>query len=306
MGYTAGSIIKTMSHRAKKKILVLGASSRLGMRLCPSLKSLGFQVLTAGRDKGLEYPIATPNFENIRRLLNIVLPDHVINLIAATSVDDCERDAGMAVRVNTLIPAEISAAVIACEKRGVHLLHVSTDQVYDGHGNHLEEDASPINMYGLSKWAGELLMDKERTVVLRTNFFGKSMIHTRPLLSDWVVKSLGEGKKVTLFKDIRFSALHVSSLCEIIASALDQSLIGTYNVGCRDGISKADFALSLAAELSLSTYSATVGYSEESPLRAKRPSDMTMSVRKIEHALGITCPYFSEEIYKTAREYVNV
>ena len=287
------------------KVLVFGATGLLGSSLCPYLYSTGFQVFTAGRSEKFDYTLDVLNVDSLKQLFNAVRPDHVINLIAATNVDQCEVDTGMAIKTNALIPAAISKAAYSVTAKNIHLIQISTDQVYEGIGDHLEEDAAPVNVYGLSKLAGELMMIQERTAVLRTNFFGRSTLKGRPSFSDWIVSSFKEGKNITLLKDVRFSALHFSSLCLIIQKALIMKLSGTYNAGCRSGISKAEFALTLAAELGLSTNTAKVGALSDLDLKARRPLDMTLNVRKLEEALGIQCPDIHEEIRKTAKEYSN-
>jgi dTDP-4-dehydrorhamnose reductase len=286
------------------KVLVFGANGLLGSSLCPYLQSVGFEVVTAGRSDKLDYPLDLLNVESLNQLFDAIRPDHAINLVAATNVDQCEVDAALATKANALIPAAISRAA-ACVANNIHVLQISTDQVYEGTGNHAEDLVAPVNVYGLSKLAGELLMDQGRTAVLRTNFFGQSALSTRPGFSDWVVSSFKDGKDITLFDDVLFSALHISSLCRIIKESLTSKLIGIYNVGCRNGISKAGFALALAEELSLPTGSAKVGKLSDLTLKARRPLDMTLNVKKLEAALGIQCPDMREEICKTAKEYRN-
>jgi dTDP-4-dehydrorhamnose reductase len=288
-----------------KKVLIFGASGLLGHSLCPYLNSVGFQVFSAGRSELLNYTLDIMNGGSVKQLFDAVKPDHVINLIAATNVDHCEVDIAMASQVNLLIPAIISKAAVASCADNIHLVQISTDQVYEGKGNHREEDESPVNVYGLSKLAGELMMDHSRTAVLRTNFYGRSALSSRPSFSDWIVNSFRNSNEITLLKDVHFSALHISSLCLIIHKALNMKLSGTYNVGCRNGISKAEFALLLAAELGLSTQSAKIGVLSDLSLRARRPLDMTLNVIKLEEALGIHCPDIREEISKTAKEYLN-
>jgi dTDP-4-dehydrorhamnose reductase len=287
------------------KILVFGANGLLGSRLCPFLYSAGFQVLTAGRSEKLDYSLDVLNIDSLKRLFDAVRPDHAINLIAATNVDQCEVDVAMATKANILIPAAISKAAARCNANNIHLVQISTDQVYEGIGNHVEADVAPVNVYGLSKLAGELMMGQERTAVLRTNFYGRSTMSVRPSFSDWVVNSFMDGKDITLFRDVRFSALHMSSLCLIIQKTLTSKLSGTYNVGCHNGMSKAGFALALAAKLGLSTSFAKIGTLSNLTLKARRPIDMTLNVRKLEEALGIQCPDIYEEISKTAKEYAN-
>ncbi len=282
--------------------MVFGANGLLGSSLCPYLQSAGFQIFTAGRSKTLDYEIDMFNLDSLQRLFDLVKPDHVINLIAATNVDQCEVDPAMAAKINTLIPTLISRATDA---NNIHLVQVSTDQVYEGIGDHIEENVAPLNVYGLSKLAGELSMDQNRTAVLRTNFYGRSVLSHRSGFSDWIVRSLREGENITLFKDVHFSALHMNSLSYIIQKVLSLELVGTFNAGCRNSISKADFALILASELGLQKNSAIIGSLSDLPMRARRPLDMTLNITKIEKALGIECPDILQEIVKTAKEYVN-
>lgn len=288
-----------------KKVIVFGANGLLGSRLCPYLRTAGLEVLTAGRSERLDYLVDVTDVSLLKQLFDVVKPDHAINLIAETNVDQCEIDVAMATKANALVPAAISRASAAVEGRNIHLVQISTDQVYGGGGNHLENDVGPVNVYGLSKLTGELMMEASRTAVLRTNFFGKSVPNTRTSFSDWVVNSFREGKDIRLFKDVRFSALNMSTLCLIIHKVLTAKLNGTYNVGCHNGTSKADFAFALAAALGLSTGSAKVGVLADLTLKARRPLDMTMDIRKLETELGIQCPDIHEEIDKTAREYEN-
>ena len=286
-------------------MLIFGANGLLGQRLCPYLHSVGFQVFSAGRSELLNYTLDVMNAGSVKQLFDALKPDHVINLIAATNVDQCEVDIAMASQANLLIPATISKAAAASCADNIHLVQISTDQVYDGNGDHKETDVSPLNVYGLSKLAGELMMDQSRTAVLRTNFYGRSSLSSRPSFSDWIVNSLKSRREITLFKDVRFSALNISSLCMIIHKTLISNLRGTYNVGSRNSISKAEFALALAAELGLSTNSAKLGVLSDLTTKARRPLDMTLNVRKLEEALGIQCPDIREEISKTAKEYIN-
>lgn len=286
------------------KVLVFGANGLLGRSLCPYLRLEGYQVFTAGRSEDLDYTLDLLNVSSVKKIFDDLRPDHAINLIAATNVDNCEIDVAMATTANALIPAAISTAVVS-SLCNIHLVHVSTDQVYEGTGNHFEEDVGPINVYGLSKLAGELLISHKRTAVLRTNFYGRSKLLARPSFSDWVVRSLEARKSITLFNDVRFSAIHLNSLCLIIQKVLMSQLSGTFNVGCYNGVSKAEFALALAQKLGLPTSTAKVGTTADASFKARRPLDMTLNIKMLENALGIKCPDIYEEIIKTANEYSN-
>lgn len=82
-------------------------------------------------------------------------PDVVVNCAAYTRVDDAEREAAAAMALNGTAPGRMAAA---CAVRGVRLVHLSTDYVFDGRKRspYLESDPTgPLSAYGRSKLAGE-------------------------------------------------------------------------------------------------------------------------------------------------------
>ena len=83
-------------------------------------------------------------------------PDTIVNPAALTNVDGSETDPDRAYAVNALGPRFLS---LAAARRGAHLVHVSTDYVFDGRSRrpYTEWDATdPISEYGRSKLGGEV------------------------------------------------------------------------------------------------------------------------------------------------------
>ena len=81
--------------------------------------------------------------------------DVVVNAAAWTAVDDCESDPERAFGTNALACRWIADA---CRRAGTHLVHVSTDYVFDGtkaEPYHEWDRPNPQSVYGRSKWAGE-------------------------------------------------------------------------------------------------------------------------------------------------------
>lgn len=96
----------------------------------------------------------------------------VVNCAALTSVDESERNPGLAYAVNAEAVASMARA---CRDAGVPLLHLSTDYVFDGAGERpwRESDRpAPINVYGASKLAGEqaLALIWPRHLILRISW----------------------------------------------------------------------------------------------------------------------------------------
>lgn len=289
-------------------VIVFGASGMLGYSLVPYLQALGHKVLIQSRTNKSNLCLNPCDREAVLKAFAQYHPDVVVNLIAATNVDQCETEPQLAWRANAQVVGVLAESIITLgeqsEKRP-HLVHVSTDQLYDGAGPHSEDEVNLINVYGLSKYTGELLAERVGATVLRTNFYGRSRCIGRISFSDWVVNSLKNQTPITVFDDVKFSAFHLDTLCNTIARCIERRPIGTFNAGCRDSISKAGFTFALAKALNLSTNAVTVGASSDVVLRARRPVDMSLQVSRLENVLNLQFPTLLGEIEYTAREYLN-
>lgn len=283
------------------RVLIAGGTGLLGPYLAEAAERLG-QVVVHGRSAGglaLDLTLAGA----VRRLVDEVRPDIVLQCVALTDVDRCEQYPDAADALNRLVTHEFASAL----PREATLVQLSTDQVYPGlSGPYAEGDEAPVNAYGRSKLAGErAALAHPNGLVLRVNFFGPSRTPGRASLSDWLIDSLRHGSRITLFRDNLFSPLHLATLSSLVVEAVQQKLRGIFNLGARNGMSKADFAMGIARRLALSTERATVGRSTEVPGRASRPKDMRMAVDRIEQALGRAMPTLDHEIGLLSRDHVR-
>ena len=275
-----------------RRWLITGATGLLADYLVAAAGERGEVVTTAragaDRDCDLSDRAATG------ALLDDVAPEIVVHAAGLTDVDCCEREPAAAFAANRDAAANLAASL----PEPGRLIVISTDQVYpDTPGPHREDVTGPVNTYGRSKLAGEIAaLARQNTAVLRTNFFGPSRTERRQSLSDFVVSSLGQGKPVTFFADVLFSPLHMSTLVGLIVAVAESDLVGVFNAGCRNGMSKADFALAVAKHLQLQTESATIGKSSAFGGRAPRTADLRMDVTRIENALGRPMPTLTREI----------
>ncbi len=275
-------------------ILVTGSRGLLGPYLVEAAAAWG-HVVESQRGAGEQHCDLAQKAE-VEAMIGNVAPDIVLHAAGFTDVDGCQGDTDRAERDNHLAAANLAAALPA-ECRYVY---VSTDQVYpDTTGPHGENSEAPVNAYGRSKLAGErAALAHPNALAVRTNMFGPSRTPGRGSLSDFVSQSLADGKSVTLFRDVLFSPLHMTSLAALVFEMIEQGLSGTFNLGCREGMSKSDFGLAVAAHLGLGTERVTIGDSTALPSRAPRTLDLRLDVRRIEQALGHAMPTLKEEIAK--------
>ncbi|HRK86028.1 MAG TPA: dTDP-4-dehydrorhamnose reductase [Alcaligenes faecalis] len=161
-------------------ILISGAQGQLGQALSwidqqrhPS------SIVLLGRS---ELDITQP--DSIARALDLHRPDILINAAAYTAVDKAESEPEAARLINGVAPGLLAQA---CATRGIGMLHVSTDYVFDGKAAEpYAEDAptGPVSVYGSSKLQGEqaVLTTLPSAVVLRTSWifsqFGHNFLKT--------------------------------------------------------------------------------------------------------------------------------
>jgi dTDP-4-dehydrorhamnose reductase len=130
------------------RILVTGAAGQVGARVVEALA--GHDVLAAAHDT-----LDLADWEQVEQVIGEFAPDAVVNTAAMTNVDACERDPERAFAVNAL---GVRSLALAAARRGAHLVHVSTDYVFDGAASrpYDEWDAvHPLSEYGRSKLGGE-------------------------------------------------------------------------------------------------------------------------------------------------------
>ena len=133
------------------KILVTGSTGQLGQAL-RSVSDL-YSSLSLHFFSKQELDITDTNA--VESALTSQPWDYVINCAALTKVDLAETEPEKALLINGKAPAILAKA---CKRNGIHLIHISTDYVFDGEKGspYTPHDLpNPINQYGATKWEGE-------------------------------------------------------------------------------------------------------------------------------------------------------
>lgn len=141
------------------KALVTGANGQLGRALV-ALAPAGWDCVGATRE---QLDLADENA--IRDAIGTARPDIVINAGAYTAVDKAESEEELATSINA---TAVRVLAQATRDVGGHLVHVSTDFVFDGTSSTpYRPDAArrPLSAYGRSKAAGEDFAGEDATIV---------------------------------------------------------------------------------------------------------------------------------------------
>ncbi len=287
-----------------KLILVVGGDGLLGSTLVPILKSKGYSVQIVSRTgRSNVHNVDFSDAGLVPEFLDTIKPDVIINLAGLTDVDFCEASPNMSYRANVRVVENIVHWVKSRDSK-CHLIHISTDHVYDGNGNHTEEDVTITNYYAFSKFAGELAALLIPSTIFRTNFFGKSFCSRRRSLSDWLYTSLKNGESIQVFDDVLFNPLSMDTLCEFLLMAIEKKTAGLFNLGSRDGFSKADFAFYFSRILKFDSHKMKRTTTDKvNFLKIYRPKRMLMDCSKFEKEFNIVLPKLEDEITKVVRRY---
>lgn len=236
----------------------------------------------------------------ILRTLADARPDVVINTAAYTAVDKAESEADAAFGLNR-DGARLLAEATA--ERGLPLIHLSTDYVYDGRKStpYVETDApSPANVYGRSKLAGEeaVIAVNPKHVVLRTAWvvspFGQNFVKT-------MLRLAGERRDIKVVDDqvgsLTYAPHLAAGILEIARQlALDpqrDDRFGVYHAAGSGFASWYEVARSVF-EVSAAAGGAAADVqpipSASYPTAAARPANSRLDTAKIAAAYGIRLP----------------
>ena len=279
----------------------------LGSILAASLKTSGYHVLGVNRSviqakpDHLSFDPTIPG--SLNTLLDVIAPDVIINCAAITDVELCEKSPHQAYQGNTKV-VESLADWISFRNSSAHLIQISTDHNYDGPGTKAEDDLHITNMYGFSKYGGELAAAAVPSTIIRTNFFCKSTVSHRKSFTDWIFESLKKNQTIYGYSDIFFSPVYVETLVSVIKEIISKPIIGTYNVGSVNGLSKAEFIHKFASEMAMNTDNVRFAKNRDVGSRTRRPSNMIMDSSKIQREIpGLVMPDLLEEIKRVKNDY---
>ena len=135
------------------KIIIAGGSGMLGNAIREALKDNEVFAMSSK-----EMDITCPS--RVDAIVKQIRPDYIINCAAYTAVDLAESEEEKAYQLNALAVEKLAQV---SSQYDATLIHFSTDYVFMGDGNipYLPSDpVDPINIYGASKLAGELAIQK--------------------------------------------------------------------------------------------------------------------------------------------------
>lgn len=147
------------------KVILIGKTGQLGRELDNLLRKKGFKTFSFSHKE-----LDILDQDKIRGVIKKIKPKYVVNASAYHQVAECEEFPEKAFNINAAYLKNLAGQ---CESVGSVLVHYSTDYVFDGTKNapYFEEDIpTPLQVYGISKYAGEQIALKycSSTIIVRT------------------------------------------------------------------------------------------------------------------------------------------
>lgn len=276
------------------RILLTGTSGQVGAALLPLLQRragpAGGAVLAPRRDA---FDLSQPSA--LGAALDALAPDLIVNPAAYTAVDRAEDERELAFRVNAEAPAVMAQWAA---RRGVPMIHVSTDYVFDGSGTApWREDSAPnpLSAYGASKLAGDqaIIAAGLAYLIVRTSWVyaatGTNFLNT-------IIRLAKEREELRVVADQIGAPTSARVIAETIAKILAPAQSeparmlaergGIVNVACGGETTWHGFAIAIVdemrargAELKCNRIVDIRTY--EYPTKARRPANSRLDLRRL-------------------------
>jgi dTDP-4-dehydrorhamnose reductase len=266
------------------RVAVIGSAGQLGTDLVDILRKAGdYEVFgLAHREMECSDPIS------IEKGLKKARPDVVINCAAFVRVDEAEGRPEEAFRVNGVGALNVAKA---CAELDALCVYVSTDYVFDGTKGapYTETDAPhPINFYGVSKLAGEYLVQATcpRWLIVRmASLFGKAGSSGKGgNFVETILAKAKAGEPLRLVNDIRMSPTYTRDAAQALERLLFQTASGLFHCTNAGNCTWYEFACKALELMGLDSSVEPVS-SSNYPMQARRPRDSSLEGSKLDSSL---------------------
>jgi dTDP-4-dehydrorhamnose reductase len=276
------------------KVMVLGSKGMLGKAVMEAGFS-GMEVVGYGSSEIDITKIGTKEDQ-----IDLKDVDWVVNCAAYTAVDKAEDDPTKAFDVNAVGAGKVARI---CAKVGVKMLHVSTDYVFNGKKGsaYVESDeTSPVNMYGLSKRMGEVLVCRElpSALIIRTqSLFGDGHNFVKSVL-----RQIGEGKKeLKVVEDQISCPTYVGHLAKAMVSLMDKGVTGILHLSSSGECSWHRLAEAVLEEKNIKDVLVKPVLTGQFPGNAIRPLNSVLCKDRFHELMGVKLPTWREGL----KEYLT-
>jgi len=252
------------------RVAIIGANGQLAHDLGPALTAAGHEVV------GLTHAqVEVADLNSVRGMLSSMKPQMVVNTAAYHKVDEVEDNPERAFAVNATGPRNLA---LVCRELNAPLVHLSTDYVFSGRKGepYTEGDpVDPVNVYGVSKAAGEMLVRylwPRHFIVRSSGLYGLAGSSGKGgNFVETMLRLAREGKAIRVVNDQTLTPTSTKALARQIVALIGTDAYGTYHATCRGECTWHAFAAEIFRASGLSP-ALSPQTTAESGARAQRPT----------------------------------
>ncbi len=297
-----------------KKVLVTGSNGLLGQKLTDIYRNQqDIELIATGRGpdrypkkEGYVYDeLDITSEEDVMSKILKHSPDCIIHTAAMTNVDACELDKEGCVAQNI---EAVRFVVKAANAIQAHLVHLSTDFIFDGTAGPYTEDGepNPLSFYGDSKLKGEeiVMQGAEKWAILRTVLvYGLVADMSRTNIVLWARDALKNRKPIKVVDDQFRTPTLAEDLAMGCRLAEQHQAQGVFNISGKDYMSIYDLVKRVSTYFGFTMDLVERVSSDTLQQPAKRPPVTGFVIDKAKHVLGYNPHSFEEGIKLVQEQY---
>lgn len=291
-------------------VFVTGANGFVGAYIVKQLLEKGYKVFASGRsEKCIEHShpdfryrvLDFTNREQTAKVFEEIKPNVIVHSGAMSKPDECELNKEEAFLTNvtgTKILAEEAAKLKA------QFIFLSTDFVFSGEGQGMykeDDERAPVNYYGETKVLAEDEVKKYPFdwAVLRTVLvYGKSIGKNESFI-EMVVRSVKQGKSLTIFNDQLRTPTYVEDLAAGVVLVIEKKATGIFHLSGKDAVTVYEAACQAVESNGLDRSMIKPIQEGDLSAPAKRPKVTGFSLEKARRELDYKPVSFIEGLRKT-------
>ncbi len=259
------------------KVLVTGVKGQLGFDIVKACQEANIEAIGVDIEQ-----MDITDYEAVCKVIKKSEVDAVIHCSAYTAVDKAEEDVDTCNRVNIEGTRNIA---LVCQELNLKMMYFSTDYVFDGQGQRpwqVDDAASPINVYGQSKYLGEQEVRNliEKHFIIRISWVfginGNNFVKTMLRLGD-------DRDEINVVDDQFGAPTYTYDLARLAVDMIQSDKYGTYHATNEGDISWYEFAKEIFAQAGVEVKVNPVS-STQFKSAAKRPSNSRMDKSRLDQA----------------------
>lgn len=277
------------------KILVTGYTGQLGFDVVRELKARNIECIGTTRNE-----FSLTDMEKMQVFVKSYKPNVVIHCAAYMNVNEAEDNKDLCMLVNYSSTKELAKI---CEEIDSKMIYISTDYVFAGSGEgfyEINDDKEPQNVYGKSKFKGELAIQKilDKYFIVRTSWlFGKN----RNNFIKYVLSEQKKGNKLRIVNDQIDSPTYTVDLAKLLCDMVLSDKYGIYHATNEGICSWYDFACEIFKQADI-TINVEPVPSTAFPTKAIRPHNSRMSKKCLDEAGFNRLPIWQDALLRYLQE----